>query len=164
MIRNIAMKKLKIILPIIVIVLSIGFVLFDSLNVSIEETINQDAATGSSFVVETMICKEKADDAILCVYETTNGRFAYATLKDSQTLFNRYSVCTLANIGDSALLEEKEIIENYDNMNMDFTYGIIFEPNSDSYEFNDESFKLKMCKYKDFNVGIFLINRKGNAY
>lgn len=157
------MKKIKIILPIIVIVLSIGFVLFDSLNVSLEETINQDAAAGSAFAVETMICKEKADDAILCVYETTNGRFAYATLKDSQTLFNRYSVCTLANIDDSALLDEKEIIENYDNMNMDFTYGIIFEPDSESYEYNGESFKLKMCKYKDFNVGVFIVNQKENT-
>lgn len=156
------MKKLKIILPIIVVVLSLGFVLFDSLNVSIEETINQDPA-GSSFAVETMICKEKADDAILCIYETTNGRFGCATLKDSQTLFNRYSVCTLANIDDSTLLEEKEIIENYDNMNMDFTYGIIFEPDSESYEYNGESFKLKMCKYKDFNVGVFIVNQKENT-
>lgn len=157
------MKKLKIILPIIIVVLSIGFVIYDSLNVSIEETINQDAATGTSFAVESMICKEKAGDAVLCVYETTNGRFGYATLKDSQTLFNRYSVCTLGNIDDISLLDEKEIIEDFDNLNMDFTYGIIFEPDSEFYELNGESYKLKMCKYEEFNVGIFLVNHKENA-
>ena len=152
------MKKAKIIIPLIVIVLSIGFVLFDSANASVEEAINLDASTGSTSAIDTVICQKEVNDIILCIYETDDGRFGYATVKDSNSLFNRYSICTIGNIDKSSLSNGKEIIEKYDKQNVDFTYGIIFNPNSEIYEYDGHSYFLTMCSYSDFNIGIFIVN------
>lgn len=152
------MKKVKILLPIIIIVLSLGFVVFDSANNSIEDAINIESETGSTSPVKTVIGKSEDNDVIIYIYKTEDNRFGYATVKDSKSLFNRYSVCTIGNIDESLLYSGKEIIEKYDKQNLNFTYGILFDPNDEVYEYKGNSYTLTMYEGFGYNIGVFVSN------
>lgn len=150
-------KKIKLIIPVVIIALSIGYLLLSSTNMTVEDTINDYADTGSMSHVENMISEIQNDNGnILCVFETEANGFGYATLKDNKRNYNNYSVCTIGNIDDKLIKDGELVMERYDKQKTDFVYGVIVNPDDTTVTYNGKSYELSIVNYKNYKIGIFI--------
>lgn len=147
------MKKARIIIPLLIIIVSVAFVFFDTSNQTIEDVINQDAATGSISPVEYKIDSIEFNNVIVYLYKAQDGRFGYATIKKDG---NSYSLCTIANIDNQMLLDKKEIIDTYSHQGLNFTYGIVVNPKDVVYEYDGNEYALNIIDTESAQIGIFL--------
>lgn len=147
------MKKARIIIPLLIIIVSVAFVFFDTSNQTIEDVINQDAATGNISPVEHEIDSIEFNNVIVYLYKAQDGRIGYATIKKDG---NSYSLCTIANIDNQMLLDKKEIIDTYSHQGLNFTYGIVVNPEDVVYEYDGNEYALNIIDTESAQIGIFL--------
>ncbi|MFR2096570.1 hypothetical protein [Eubacterium sp.] len=152
------MKKIKLITIILIIVGLLGYMYYNTSNETIEEVLAQDATTGSLSEPDYIIDSITVDNMIMCIYQTTDGRLGYSTINYKNRSYNKYTVCTNENIDEYLLNTDKPIVKNYDNMGLNYIYGIVVEPSSDIFEYNNQPYTLHMCDYNNMKIGYFLEN------
>lgn len=151
-------KALKIIIPILIILLGVGIVFIDESNATVEDVIYQEAATGDTSPVKSMIGSEESGNINIYLYETEDGRLGFATIEESDSLLgNKYSLCTVENITEQ-LLKNNQIHREYDKQGMDFYYGVIANPSADSITYKGKNIKLKILDYNGYKIGIYILN------
>lgn len=151
-------KALKIIIPILIILLGVGIVFIDESNATVEDVIYQEAATGDTSSVKSMIGSEESGNINIYLYETEDGRLGFATIEESDSLLgNKYSLCTVENITEQ-LLKNNQIHREYDKQGMDFYYGVIANPSADSITYKGKNIKLKILDYDGYKIGIYILN------
>lgn len=153
------MKKVpKIIIPILIVLLGVGIVFIDESNATVEDVIYQEAATGDTSPVKSMIGSEESGNINIYLYETEDGRLGFATIEESDSLLgNKYSLCTVENITEQ-LLKNNQIQREYDKQGMDFYYGVIANPSADSITYKGKNIKLKTLDYDGYKIGIYMLN------
>lgn len=151
-------KVLKIIIPILIVLLGVGIVFIDESNATVEDVIYQEAATGDTSTVKSMIGSEESGNINIYLYETKDGRLGFATIEESDSLLgNKYSLCTVENITEQ-LLKNNQIQREYDKQGMDFYYGVIANPSADSITYKGKNIKLKILDYDGYKIGIYILN------
>ncbi len=150
------MKKIKLAIVILAIISIICYLHYDTSNETIEDALIQDAATGSLSEPEYIIDSITVDDIIMCIYQTKDGRLGYSTINYKNRSYNKYIVCTNENIDKSSLRTDKTIIRNYDNMGLNYMYGIVVNPTGDSFSYNSHTHTLHICTYGNIRIGYFL--------
>lgn len=151
-------KVLKIIIPILIVLLGVGIVFIDESNTTVEDVIYQEAATGDTSPVKSMLGVEKSGNISIYIYETEDGRLGFATIEESNSLLgNKYSLCTVENITEQ-LLKSNQICREYDKQGMDFYCGVIANPSADSITYKGKNIKLKILDYDGYKIGIYILN------
>lgn len=154
------MKKWKLIIVILSIIGILGYMYYDTSNETVEDVLVQDAATGSLSEPDYIIDSITVDNMIMCIYQTTDGILGYSTIEYKNRSYNKYTICTNENIDGHLLNADKPIVKNYDNMGLNYVYGIVVEPSSDSFSYNNQSYTLHMCNYNNIKIGYFLENNQ----
>ena len=150
------MKKIKLAIVILAIISIICYLYYDTSNETIEDALIQDAATGSLSEPEYIIDSITVDDIIMCIYQTKDGRLGYSTINYKNRSYSKYIVCTNENIDKSSLRTDKTIIRNYDNMGLNYMYGIVVNPTGDRFSYNGHTHTLHICTYGNIRIGYFL--------
>lgn len=150
------MKKFRLISVVLIIAGLLGYMYYSTSNETIEDALIQDAATSSLSDPDYIIDYITVDNVIMCIYQTTDGRLGYSTINYKDRSYNKYIICTNENIDEYLINPEKPIVRNYNNMGLNYTYGIIVEPTSDNFNYNNCSYVLHTCNYKNNKIGYFL--------
>ena len=149
------MKKVQIFIPFLIIIIGISIVFIDSHNTTIEDLIYEQAGIDNTSPVNYKITEIEDNDIVLYIYETKDGRLGYATIKINDSLFNKYSLCSVENI-DSSLIEKKEIIHQYNEQGLNFSYGVIANPSDKYFQYNGQNYELNNFDFHNITVGVFL--------
>lgn len=152
------MNKTKILIPIIIVLIGIGIVICDEANITVEDVIFQQSAIDNTSPVEHIIGTAKSGNLGIYLYFTEDNRIGYATIKENDSLFNKYSLCTVENISEELLINKKEIYQQYNEQQLDFYYGIIVNPQSDSIVYENQSFDLEIMDCNEYKIGIFIFD------
>lgn len=152
------MKKIKILIPIIIVLIGIGIVICDEANITVEDVINQQSAIDNTSPVESMIGKAESGDVSVYLYYTEDNRYGYATIKENDSFTAKFSLCSVENI-DTELLEKNEsIVRNYNKQELDFIYGITVNPENDTFIYENQEYRLSIFDCGDIKIGIFIKN------
>lgn len=151
-------EKTKIFIPIFIIIIGISIVLADTYNTTIEDLIYEQASTDNTSPVHSKIAEIEDDGIILYLYETEDMRLGYATVKINDSIFNKYSLCSVENV-DISLIKEKEIIHNYTEQGLNFNYGIIANPSEKYYQYEGEKYELNIFDFNNITIGVFIYNK-----
>lgn len=150
------MKKFRLILVFLIIAGIMGYMFYSTSNETIEDVLTQDAAIGSMSAPDYIIDNITVDNVIMCIYKTTDGRLGFSTIGYGDRSYNKYTVCTNDNIDEQLLNPEKPIVRKYSHMGFNYIYGIIVEPTSDTFDYNNCSYVLHTCDYNNIKIGYFL--------
>lgn len=151
------MKKVKIFIPFLIIIIGIGIVLIDTYNTTIEDLIYEQASIDNTSPVHSKIAEINDDDIILYLYETEDKRLGYATVKINDSIFNKYSLCSVENI-DTSLITEKEIVHNYTEQGLNFVYGIIANSSEKTFQYENQEYELNNFEFNNITIGVFIHN------
>lgn len=152
------MKKAKIFIPVLIVLIGIGIVVFDESNTTVEDVIYQQSAIDNTSPVDKMIGKVQSGDVSLYVYFTEDNRIGFSTIKENSSFYNKYSLCSVENISKELLISRKEIIGQYNEQQLDFNYGIIANPQNDTIDYNGQSYDLEILECDGLTLGVFLHN------
>lgn len=154
------MKYLKIIVPLFIAIALVVSVFAESKNATYEDVIEQYSADSHYSAVEQKYGTVEFGDIVVYLYKAKNGNFGYATIKcDNNSVFNKYSVCTLLNIDNSELLKEEVLVDDYNHQGLNFTCGVVVNPKSETYNYNNENINLEIVTCENITVGVFLLDR-----
>lgn len=156
------MKKAKIFIPFLIIIIGVSIVFIDTYQTTIEDIIYEQASIDNTSPVNSKLAEIEDGNIILYLYETEDSRLGYATIKVNDSLFNKYSLCTVENI-DSSLIEKNEIIHNYTEQGLNFSYGVIFNPTDKYFQYNGNNYELNNFDFNNITIGVFLYNEKYTA-
>ena len=84
-------------------------------------------------------------------------RLGYATVKINDSIFNKYSLCSVENV-DTSLIKEKEIVHHYTEQGLNFSYGVIANPSEKYYQYTDQKYELNIFDYNNITIGVFIYN------
>lgn len=151
------MKKAKIFVPFLIIIIGISIVFIDTYNTTIEDLIYEQASIDNTSPLNSKIAEIEDDDIILYLYETEDMRLGYATIKINDSIFNKYSLCSVENI-DSSLIEKKGIEHHYTEQGLNFSYGVIANPSEEYYQYEGRKYKLNIFDFNNITIGAFIYN------
>lgn len=152
------MKRNIFLVVALVLVVAVGaaIVFIDTANDTVEDVILYQSGLDNTSPVQSIIGSVQSNDIAVYIYWTEDGRFGCAAIKENASAFSRYSLCEVSDMLPAALLETGELTAHYAQQNLDFVYGVIANPESDTYIYEDEEYSLTLFDCGEFSAGLFL--------